>query len=1296
MTQVRLESSRFQVLRTLGSGGMGVVYEAYDRQTDAVVAIKVLQRLNADSLFRFKQEFRALADLHHPNLLRFGELYCAQDQWFFTMERVHGRDFFDYVRIDDSPPAGRKRGDATDDDADAPTMVVPGDATALSGELSGSESFPRPPRLHRYDENRLRTAARQLAVAIAALHRSGRVHRDIKPSNVLVRDDGHLTLLDFGLIGEIGTPDEGAPAGVPPGLVIGTPNFMAPEQVTHENVGPAADWYAFGVLLFLALTGGLPFSGPPDVVIDAKRAVDGPAPSQLERDVPPDLDELCHALLKRTPGERPTADEILRCLGADNDAAPATLAKAAIDTPSLFIGRAAELAELRRAFGRTREGHSQLVLIEGEPGVGKSTLARRFVEHYARPSAVVLAGRCYEQESVPFKAFDTVIDSLSQHLASLPADAVIALLRSGIRYLPIIFPVLKRVPAVAERAPAARELMSTAMFVRERAFAELKRLLAALAASAPLVLLVDDLQWADQDSLALLESLFTGADVPCALLIATLRTTSLGSLAAQPGEPIVPRLSGLPFALLPLRGLSHEESQALWDALWTAGSADGAAPARDPGALLDEATGHPLFLTELVRHAKSDAAGPLAHARLQDVLWRRIAALDEPSRRFMELVAIAGAPVRYDVVAQAAGLDVTATLHLVGVLRTAQLVRVSRRADDRLVEAYHDRLREAILAHLHADEEPGSTRPQQLHLRLGRRLLEHTPDGELPAAVFTIVKHLNAATDLIDTRAERRRLAELNLLAARQAKLATAHAMALLYLGRGIALLGDEPWQTDHDLCRSLHWEQMEAEYLSGQRELALEHFSALLPRLTTVEERTDLYVSKIMLDTSQRRLRDAIASAREALAPLGVRLPQRARPASVLREYLATRWAQRGVTPETLPTLPEVQDPRLRSALKILDAIMPAAFFASFNLVAVISMRSAQISMRHGVSDKSAYCLAAYGNILVSAAGKLELGAALGEATLKLQERFRNPRMSARLLFMNGLYLTPWVKPFADAKAQLARACTEALQTGELAFEVYSTGSLALLSCSMGDPLAESHAYAESARAIALQRQDVDFAAMATAHLRYCAALRGLSPEPQTLGNEESSDEVLGQQFDTKQTPSGIFYYYFFNAHLAYLYGDLGRARAMLDQAERHLSGVLMPSTVEVRLLRVLVDARSWPEGPGRDRRERRRRMLRCQKQLRRLARLSPRNFDPMYRVACAEAARVLDPAKAAPLYAEAIALAGRHPGKWEALTLELAARFFDERGDPAAATQHRESAITAYARWGADAKARQLAPPA
>lgn len=289
-------SVRFRVIRRIGDGGMGVVYEAFDRERGQKIAIKTLRQPDAETLYRLKREFRSLAELSHPNLVALHELFTEGEDCFFTMDLLQGVDFLTWAR----GPAPERRHTPT-----AKTTELMPQSDLHSG------AAPHQTPGGRCDEGRLRAALPQLAAGLSALHGARKVHRDVKPSNILVSASGHVTLLDFGLVAEQEfDPD------LLEGHVTGTLAYMAPEQCRGDvQLTPATDWYAVGGLLYEALTGRLPFEGASVQLLEEKQRYNPVPPRALFPGVPADLDELCVALLEREPRHRPTGEEVLRRLG---------------------------------------------------------------------------------------------------------------------------------------------------------------------------------------------------------------------------------------------------------------------------------------------------------------------------------------------------------------------------------------------------------------------------------------------------------------------------------------------------------------------------------------------------------------------------------------------------------------------------------------------------------------------------------------------------------------------------------------------------------------------------------------------------------------------------------------------------------------------------------------------------------------------------------------------------------------------------------------------------------------------
>jgi hypothetical protein len=466
-------TDRFSNLKRLGSGGFGVVYEAYDRQRRIPVVLKVLRQNDPVLLYLFKREFRSLLDITHPNLVTLYELFSESGAWFFSMELLKGANFVRYIR--------EERTNAS------------------------------------VNNKRLRNGLVQLARGVRALHSFGKLHRDIKPANILVTEEQRVVLLDFGLVKDLSSQTSH-------NLIAGTPCYMSPEQFAQRHLTEATDWYAVGVVLYEVLTGTVPFSGDFYEVMQQKRLHEIVPPSRLVSEVPEDLERLCVDLLNRDPETRPNGTEVLRLLehhlGDHIERAPTV-----VPPSDVIVGRERHGAILMEHFHLTLNGRTAIVNIRGSSGMGKTTLLQAFLTSLQEttPEAVILSSRCNEREALPFKAMDEFIDGLSRYLHSLSPAEREAIIPRDFYLVERLFPVISNI--AEHRLPrGGSSEISDSHEVRKRAFLSLLTLFGRLAEKRPLIIAVDDLQWGDLDSAVFLSALVSGPTPPSLLFIGSFRS----------------------------------------------------------------------------------------------------------------------------------------------------------------------------------------------------------------------------------------------------------------------------------------------------------------------------------------------------------------------------------------------------------------------------------------------------------------------------------------------------------------------------------------------------------------------------------------------------------------------------------------------------------------------------------------------------------------------------------------------------------------------------------------------------
>ncbi len=697
----RLLADRYELLGTLGTGGFGTVYRAHDlvRKTD--VALKVLSARAADRIVRFKGEFRSLSDLVHPNLATLYDLHGDRGQWFFTMQLVEGVNFLEYVRSGHKTP----------------------------------------------DVAAVRHAFAQLVRGIAALHQQGKVHRDLKPSNVLVDRSGRVVILDFGLMIDVAAEHHTHR----PWHSAGTPAYMAPEQAIGAAEF-ASDWFSAGVMLYEALTGRLPHPGHPVALLPEASLWGPPDPQTSAPQTPDDLARVCRSLLQLDPGSRPSVLRLLEFVG-DTPAAP-------VPQGDAFVGRDGELMRLLAALEHLHAGRC----VHGQSGIGKSTLVRRAREQIATmaPEALIVSGRCYEQESVPYKALDGVIDALSYALAQVPEARVASLIPQNVAALVRVFPSLGQVAAIrracrnadAWAAPDSRQ-------ARTQAALALRQLCSRIALRRPLVLLIDDLQWGDEDSAAILGELLRGPEPPPLLLVLSYRSESRTTNGAL--RHLFESLGGngvviVDIGLTPLA--PADARQLVARQLATHGVTQ---RPRDVEAIVAESGGHPMFIHELVRDVTTGGTGRRrAVPRLDDVVWQRLCRLPEATRRLVEVVCLAGRPIDEGRACRAAAL-LDGRGDALARLRAEHFVRVDIDGSVPTIEAYHDRVRETVSGRL------SEVKRRRHHARLADEYTGTPPDHE------ALALHLRAAGE--------------HLRAAHHARIAGTRALESLAFEPAVALL---------------------------------------------------------------------------------------------------------------------------------------------------------------------------------------------------------------------------------------------------------------------------------------------------------------------------------------------------------------------------------------------------------------------------------------------------------------------------------------------------------------------------
>lgn len=1227
-------TERFSVVRLVGTGGMGVVYEVFDRERRQTVALKTLRKLDATSLYRFKHEFRALADIVHPNLIPLYELFADEQHWFFTMELVeHATDFLSYLR------EGHRDSESSSDTA-THTVVNPSlSAPALASRPAGlSQPYVGDgPGALVVDMDRLRHTLRQLAEGVATLHAAGKLHRDLKPRNVLVRPDGRVVILDLGLVADLSqarhersssdssasdSGSSGRSAHSEPRSYEGTDRkfagtiaYMSPEQAARATLTPASDWYAVGVMLFQALTGRLPFEGLAARVLREKQDVDPPRPTELVPDLPEDLATLCEHLVRRNPDARPAGAAVLGRLGIRQASTRWRVTGQAVDDLP-FVGRSAQLDTLSTAFETLlRDGHHVVCRVHGRSGAGKSTLLARFLVDLADTrEAVVLTGRCYEQESVPFKAVDSLVDALTRYLMTLSPDELEALTPVHTAALTRMFPVLARVETFA-RPGAASSSAGDPRELRRLAWDALRQVLSALGARRPLVLYVDDVQWGDADSALLLEDLLRGERAPRVLVLLAYRSeyaTTSPFLTAMASAAVAAERQ-VDIAVEPLSG---DEAVALARLLLGGARADVDA---DVAWIAQQSGGSALFVHELAEHVKQGASAGMPATELDAVLWERVQRLPDATRRLVEVVAVAGRPVRLQD-AQAAAHMTSLPPDVLTTLRTGRFVRTMRLdAKHDEVEMFHDRIRESIVARLPKDV-----------LRHHHAGLAVALDLAGDADPETLAVHLEGSGDLA--------------AAGRHYARAADDAARVLAFGRAEAL------------------------------------FRKAVAVIVDPGERAVVHERMIHFYTDMAHFAEAYDVGREATSHFGVRLPARFVPPLFAIDFLKARWLLRGRETARLIDLPLTSDTRLETAVRLMTAVAKAAYQVRPELCVAVATKVVTLCLSRGNTRDCAIGYMVFGAIFQGGVlGNHRAGYEFGQLALSLVEQYGNTQQRAEVHFVVGYFGTSWLRPATDAEALWRTAFESGLETGDL-FHTGCACAGTVMSLHMrGVPFDEVWRQSDRMLGVLERARLHEPLGVVRGVQQVMRNLRGDTIAPHSLGDGSFDEAAFFASLDGFGSRHFAHCCHVLRMQVAYLRGDYATAAAVARRADVYLKdspGML--HAAEHHLYSALIDL-----AQGRVSRAAKRTAAKFE----RWAAQCPHNFAHKSAILQGEVARVRGRMADARAAFEAARAAAQQYGylQMEALADERASRVLEATGDAAASEAARARAADAYGRWGA-----------
>lgn len=1162
----------------------------------------------------------------------------------------------------------------------------------------------------------------QLARAVAGLHQAGIVHRALNPANIGWNGAiGPASLVGF----------SGDQAAVPDTDLA----YISPEQTgrTGRSVDTRTDLYALGAIFHALLTGAPPFTAAdPIELVHAHLARRPLAVHAINPALPVVLSDLILKLLEKEPERRYlTAGALV----ADLEEIAAQWARTGVVEPfalaihdvprelsisDQLYGRERETAVLRAAFERTRAGRRELVLVTGDPGIGKSVLVSCLAQPVAASQGHFIVGKFDQlQRGVPYAGLVQALRTLVRTLLTEP-DAALAAWRQRIQLAvagngQVLVDMLPEIAAIlGPQAPvAALEPLES----RNRFRQVLTSFLGVFARPEhPFALFLDDLQWIDAASLELIREWLADGKTGHLLVVGAYRRTEAGHAHARALADELRGTGGVA-AYIQLAPLQSDDVAALVaDALHQ----DVARCTALAALLANKTAGNPFFIRRLLRMLHDDgliAFDAAARAwrwdldqiqrapvsdNVLDLMVRTIDRLPKTTQELLQAGACLGHRFDLGALAELTGRTRASIMHeLWPALDDGLLLplREALPAGPRTVPLeqdlsglpvtlrfVHDRVQQAAYSLL------APTDKQALHLEIGRQRLQlAAADADVNVSqhpqLFDIVDHLNLGDALMTDAGERLAVARLNLAAGRKAKGSAAYLAAFDYLMTAKRQLPAQPWHDCPELAYAIYRDLAECAYLVGQHTVGELLLDTALDHAPSRIARADLYSLRVLAATVAADWASALRWGRAGLDVFGHAWPldtlaeaNEAEATAVMRNVGAQRI-------EDLVHQPEVQDEEILASMRLLSLLGPPAYFSGSEVLTFLVTRSANLSLLHGASGYTAFAYVFYGALHNARTGAYDVGYAFGKLALAMARRFDNRAEESRTLEVFGLVVHAWRAPLRESLPLMQEGHRAGVESGELAYAAFNLCGLLINGLPAGVQLANLMADADLAIDFAIRFHNRTAIDISLPFRQLARMLMGRTRSATSFDDDNFTEARFIADTQANQTALGQ--YWVARLQGAYLLGDIATARRAAYEGARYIQagnlGMVTSAEHSFYTALTLMHGRPAAAALGALTAE----LAPLRAQLANWAHHCPANFLHKHQIVEAEFQRLHDaPWQALELFGAAIDNAQRQGMVQDAaLANELTAQLFLQR-QPAVAAIYLRAALDGYRRWGAVVK--------
>ncbi|WP_392530440.1 AAA family ATPase [Nostoc sp. C117] len=1291
----------YQVGKELYNGSRTLVYRA-NRETDQKsVVIKLMKTAypSFSELLQFRNQFTIAKNLNLPGIIQTYSLEPYQNGYMLVMEDFGG------ISLNQWQGRGENR---------------------KIGET--------PQALIEFLE-----VAIALCNALDILIHNRIVHKDIKPANILIHPETkEVKLIDFSIASLL--PRE-TQILMSPNVLEGTLSYLSPEQTGRMNRGVdyRTDFYSLGVTFYELLTGQLPFqSHEPMELLHCHIAKLPPLVHDINPQIAPVLSSIVSKLMAKNAEDRYQSafglkydlENCLHQLKETGEIASFPIAQRDVCDrfiiPEKLYGREHEVETLLKAFDRVTNNQTELMLVAGFSGIGKTALINEVHKPIVRQRGYFIKGK-FDQfnRNIPFSAFVQAFRDLMGQLLS-ESDVQLSTWKNKILQVlgdegQVILEVIPELEQIIGQQPPATELSPSAAQNRFNLLFQ-KFIQVFTTKEHPLVIFLDDLQWADSASLKLMQLLMSESGSGSLLLIGAYRDNEVSTahqLMLTLAEIRKANATIHSISLVPLSNASL--NQLVVDTLSC--SSKTAQPLTQ--LVYQKTQGNPFFATHFLKvlyedglitfnfaqsYWQCDIAAVKALALTDDVVEfvaLQLQKLPDATQNMLKLAACIGNSFDLLTLAIVSEQSETETAAFLWkalqeglVLPTSEVYKFfqdnEHNSDSNplnsnfqipIYKFLHDRVQQAAYS-LIPDEEKQFT-----HLKIGQLLWQNTSESQQEERIFEIVGQLNRGILLIIQPTERQQLAQLNLNAGRKAKEATAYGAAIHYFYSGMQLLPINSWEIAYELTRSLYEEAAEAAFLNNQFEEMESLIQVVIEQTTTLLDRVKVYEVQLQAYQVRNQSFKAIATGRELLAQLGVTLPESVTPPDIQQSVVNTLSTLAGRNIEGLVDLPLMNDPKALVALRIMASIAPAIHQAAAYLFPIIACEEVNVSLKYGNAPLSAPGYADFG-IVLNICNQLESGSEFGQLALMLVDRFKAKSVQSMTLFKVGALNQCNKQHVRTSISLLQESHSLGLETGDFfhvlasmifkLFYVYLSGT-EVLEILLADIKAYESNFAQNQRL--LNWSNI-----------ICQSIKNLtesSDNPERFIGEDYQDEQLLSALIQENDELTLHVFFLSKLTLNYLFGNFLAAVENANQGEQYLNGAAGMLSVPVfYYYDSLCRLAAYPTAEPSQQEQLLLKVGENQEKLQFRAKFAPMNFQHKFDLVEAERHRVLGEKIAAiELYDRAITLAKENQYiQEEALSNELAAKFYLEWGKQKIAQVYMQEAYYCYARWGAKAKTDNL----